>query len=100
MNYRKGWTAFFFEPGKKKSIKCKICYTDCEVEKNKVCSSSSIGTILDKKSNYDFFKCPHVKEEWHIKLEQLVLEKEKTASDKINNLLQEEIDEIKDKYLR
>lgn len=100
MTYRKDWTVFFVEPGKYVNMKCKVCDTECEVERNKIVHNSSVVAMADRKSKFDLFKCPNVEKQWHYKLEKLVLEKEKTASNKISNLLRDEINEIKGKFVR
>ena len=48
-----------------------------------------------KKTRFDQFLCPHAEEEWHQKLEKLVQQKRDNHSTKIDQMLQEEIEEIK-----
>ncbi|MEJ6949421.1 hypothetical protein [Natronospora cellulosivora (SeqCode)] len=100
MSYRKGWTVFFLEPGKYDNKKCRVCDSECEVERNKERYSASIEAMTDRASSWDIFKCPNVEESWHIKLESLVLDKDSLTSNKISKLLQKEIDELKLNNLR
>ena len=55
--------------------------------------------MAKKKTRFDRFKCPHAEEEWHQNLENIVKQKRDNYSTKIDQMLQEEIEEIKTEHL-
>jgi len=95
----KGLSLFTPEPGKYKSIKCRVCGTECSVRRNTVGSRSFVSALEGRKSSFDKFICPHSEKSWHQKMEGIYLEKEKTSSDRLKNMLQREIEELKEKHL-
>jgi hypothetical protein len=99
MTYTTGLTVFNKTPGEKEEMDCNVCESRCEVTRNLFGYHDFGSAMMKKKSRFDQFKCPLAEEEWHQKLEKLILEKRETASSKIKQLLEEEIEEIKAEHL-
>jgi len=99
MTYTTGLTAFNKAPGEKEKMDCNVCDSRCEVKRNILDYKDFGSAMAKKKTRFDRFQCPHVKEKWHQKLEKIVKQKRKNHSTKIDQILQEEIDEIKAEHL-
>ena len=99
MEYRTGLTIFNTNPGEKEEMYCNVCDSKCKVKRDVYWYKDFGSAMAKKKSRFDQFRCPHAEEEWHQKLEKLVIQKRENHSIKIDELLQEEIEEIKTENL-
>ena len=95
MTYTTGLTVFNISPGEKEDMYCSVCDSRCEVRRNVFWFKDFGSAVAKKKTRFDQFICPHAEEEWHQKLEKLVIQKRENHSSKIDQLLQEEIKDIK-----
>ncbi len=94
-SYNTGLTVFNTAPGEKKEMYCNVCESRCEVKRNILDYKDFGSAMAKKKTRFDQFLCPHAKKEWHQKLEKLVEQKRENYSTKIDQMLQEEIEDIK-----
>ena len=99
MSYTTGLTVFNTVPGEKEEMYCNVCDSKCEVKRNILDYKDFGSAMAKKKTRFDRFKCPHAEEEWHQNLENLVKQKKENHSTKIDQMLQEEIEEIKAEHL-
>ena len=95
MTYTTGLTVFNKAPDEKEEMYCNVCNSKCEVKRNVYWFRDFASAMAKHKSRFDQFLCPHAEEEWHQKLEKLVKQKRENHSTKIDQMLQEEIAEIK-----
>ncbi len=99
MTYTKGLTSFNKAPGEKEEMYCNVCDSKCEVKRNILDYKDFGSAMAKKKTRFDHFFCSHAEEEWHKNLENLVKQKRDNYSTKIDQMLQEEIEEIKTEHL-
>jgi hypothetical protein len=95
MAYNTGLTVFNISPGEKEEMYCNVCESKCEVKRDVYWFKDFASAIAKKKTRFDQFICPHAEEKWHQKLEKIVVQRRENQSSKIDQLLQEEIEEIK-----
>ncbi len=89
-----GYTVFNPDPGKYDEMKCKVCDTKCDVERNISGPTSFAAAMAKSKRKHDRFWCPHHEEKWHeqaLKLAQAIRD---MPSKKIAAIMQEELDEL------
>jgi len=99
MSYTTGLTVFNTAVDAKEEMKCNVCGSSCEVKRNVFWYKDFGSAMAKKKTRFDQFSCPHAEEEWHQKLEKIVKQKRENQSTKIDQMLQEEIEEIKAEHL-
>jgi hypothetical protein len=99
MTYTTGLTVFNTNPGEKEKMYCNVCDSKCEVKRNVFGYKDFASAMAKHKSRFDQFLCTHAEEDWHQKLEKLVVQRRENYSSKIDQLLQEEIEEIKAEHL-
>lgn len=64
---RRGWDAFFFDPGTRDDVFCRICGAKCEAKRDCEGPTSYVMSISGNKRKHDSFYCPHIGKGWHEK---------------------------------
>jgi len=77
-------------PHSVQECRCKACDTEMKVEREQAAINSRFGGV----PKHDRFTCPNSGEEWHNQLVRLVVERDKTNSQKLTDIYNEEIKEI------
>lgn len=90
----KGYDAFYEEPGTYDEKLCKVCGEKCLVMRDQfgpVGWATAVGLI---KVPHDYFYCSNSKQLWHQKALEIILEMEKTSSDRLVQLMKLDIDDL------
>jgi len=81
--YHIGWDYFTPEPGSTDKMLCKVCATEMLVRRN-----------VEKPKLHDAFYCKLASENWHLQALALKRRIDGETSQKITELLQEELNEV------
>lgn len=94
--YRAGIDYFTPLAGTEKTIRCKACQEELDVQRDVVRTRGKFGNPLpeDLQRHEDIFTCRNAGEEWHSQIIALLREIDQTASHKLATLLESEIVEI------
>ena len=60
-----GVTIFITKPGEYEELRCSVCGSICDVQRNVMgprCYAEAVGNL---KGLHDKYECPHIEEEWH-----------------------------------
>ena len=91
---QKGYDVFYEEPGKVEEIRCRVCGTECKVDRN-VLGPTGIASAISGRHNYhDQFVCPNTEKKWHYKALKLFVAIEEMPSKRVSDLIQEDLDEL------
>lgn len=71
-----GYDVYFFDTNKLKSLKCRVCNTECKVNKNQLMATSYAESVCGKQHLTDEFVCPNYTQEWHIRKKMKLIEKD------------------------
>jgi len=95
MPYHVGWDFFSPDPGKEESMNCRACGEIMDVTRNVDGPRGWASAMSGRKSLHDAFVCPHAGRGWHDQLIELLKLIRDTPSQKIADMLQEEVDQVK-----
>jgi len=85
---------FYRDPGTTQKMNCRVCGTICVVERD-VYGPANFGMAMAKvKDLYDVFTCPHTSKEWHEKALALVIEIERSPSNRIIELMTLDLEDL------
>lgn len=87
----KGYDFFTTRPGKEESMTCRVCDTECEVERDVYDVTGMVTAMFRHKTLHDRFTCPHHWKWWHKKALKVVQEMENTASTRLVVMLHDEL---------
>lgn len=79
------------DPGKHKSLKCGICGTEMDVQRNTCGPTSFGGAIQGRKRDHDAFHCPHREADWHVQAKKLIGEIRETPSQRLAQIIHGEL---------
>jgi hypothetical protein len=94
MSYHAGWDAFSPKPGEVEKMHCMVCNAEMRVVRNVNGPTSSVEGMAGRKHMHDAFYCNHAEEDWHCQVRILKQRIEKETSNKIAELLTEEMDQV------
>ncbi len=89
-----GCNIFSEEPNTVKEMFCNICGTRCEVEHNRLGSTSWSESMAGKSHLHDRFACPNNSKIWHDQALELYMEAEQTASQRLAALIRLDLDDL------
>lgn len=92
--YRLGIDYFRLNPGLNQNLHCKACESVMDVELNKKIKFGRYGQALMTPRIYDIYNCPNTGKRWHNHIVNLKGEIQKTISRKLQQIMEEEIQEI------
>lgn len=95
----KGYDTFFGDVGKYDKIWCRVCLTECDIQRDVVGATGFVEAMARHKHAHDRFICPHAEEDWHKETLKLVQEYENTRSKRLRNLIAQDINDMLDKHL-
>jgi len=86
----------WYEPdaGKVEDAFCGICGDKMDVSRNNGPSGGFAGAMAGHNRKYDVFSCPNRRLAWHLQAKLLKREIEKTPSNTLAEVMQEELDGI------
>lgn len=61
----RGYDAFFPEPGAYKYMNCRVCGSQCQVERSRIGLTGFTEAVCGVERPHDRFICPHADEPWH-----------------------------------
>ena len=64
MTRESGWDIFTPAPGTQQSMRCRVCKTEMNVQRDQVVSKNYVETELGG-HKCDIFTCPHSDDAWH-----------------------------------
>ena len=85
--YVKGYDSFFTEPDTHEQLACRVCGTPCEVARGVYGPTDFASAIGGAATLHDAFHCPQGNAEWHGEALGLVMERDKTASKRLRELI-------------
>ncbi|WP_417380090.1 hypothetical protein [Gimesia sp.] len=88
-----GKQCLYTKPGERSELYCPICDTKCEVKRNcygPTCFAEAVGGLGHL---HDGFTCPHRDEDWHHYASQLIDQKHKCASRRLQDLIDLDLQE-------
>jgi hypothetical protein len=91
MSFHSGWDAFSPSPGTVDKMFCKVCEAEMNVQRNVNGPTSSMEAMGQRKHLHDSFTCGHAEEDWHIQARCLRKKIEEEVSQKLTDLLAEEL---------
>jgi len=91
---RKQYDVFNFTPGSRQKMYCRVCETECRVERNRFGYTCSAAAMVKVKRYHDRFLCPYSHTEWHEQALAIMMEIEQTASPRLVRLLQQDLKAI------
>jgi hypothetical protein len=89
----KGLDVFYTEPGVRKRMSCRVCGSECEVDRNAWGPTGYLMAMGKRSVRHDRFFCRYSEEEWHREACDLVLEIQKTRSRRLRELIQKDLEE-------
>lgn len=92
--FRTHVNSFYVRPGTVDEMRCLICNAVCTVHRNIFSAGSYIEYLGGHKSYYDHFFCPHVGEEWHDNVTNLVHESLKVREREIAEEIMGEVERL------
>ncbi len=81
-------------PGEISEMKCKVCGTVCDVERNCKGMKSMGAAMAGMLNDHDQFTCPRSADEWHIRARKLMEEIARTPSKRLSQIMQDELEEL------
>jgi hypothetical protein len=90
----RGYDVFYEAPGVIDERVCQVCGSVCDVERNRLSSTSWAGAMAKVKTLHDYFYCPHCEEDWHEQALELVQTINTTPSKRLAALLRQDLDEL------
>lgn len=95
--YRSGIDYFTPAVGTKKEMSCQACKGALDMQPDILITRGRFGQPYSEDQQYrvDVFTCRHAGEEWHSQIIALMREIDKTSSQKLSQLLESEIEEIR-----
>ncbi len=90
----KGYDCFFPDPGTEQTMYCRVCKTECNVQRNVYGPTSSVAAMAKKFRLHDLFICPHADTGWHEKALRLVIAIDKTPSKRVAHLMQQDLEDL------
>jgi hypothetical protein len=94
MTYHAGWDHFSPAPGEVDKMNCRVCDAEMKVTRNVNGPTGSIESMAGRKHLHDSFYCDHAEEDWHCQVRILKERIEKETSNKIIELLAEEMNQV------
>jgi len=96
MHYHAGIDYFTPLAGAEKTMRCKACQEEMDVQRDVLRTKGKFGSDLPKEfqRREDIFTCSHAGADWHVQITVLLREIDHTASQKLTSLLEAEIVEI------
>ena len=85
---------YFRAPGTVDSIRCEICGTVCDVQRDIESYTSMASAMAKKKSHVDFFTCPHANTDWHNLAVRLVAAIDETPSRRLAALMHLDLEDV------
>ena len=89
-----GYDVFYEEPDKVEEIRCRVCGTECEVDRNVLGPTGVASAIAGHHNYHDQFVCPNAGERWHYKALRLFVAIEEMPSRRVSDLIQQDLDEL------
>lgn len=89
-----GVTVFFTKPGEADGILCKVCGTECVVDRNIMGPTCFAAAMGGHKSLHDRAECPHSNAEWHDEAYALWKELGETHSNRVRALIEADLIEV------
>lgn len=73
---------------------CDICGDKMEVERKRMGATSLVEAMSGCVHEYDHFKCPNLKEKWHIQVIAIRRKMKETPSKAIEDIMAREVEDI------
>lgn len=89
-----GYEAFFEKPGEIQERRCRVCGTVCEAKRDQVGPTGWAEAVGNHSHLHDYFQCPYTGEAWHRQALELVQAIEKTPSERVAALMQQDLVEL------
>lgn len=61
----RGYDAFFPDPGAYNQMTCRVCGTECRMERSKIGPTAFAEAVSGGERPHDRFICPHADTAWH-----------------------------------
>ena len=81
-------------PGEISEMKCKVCGTVCDVERNCKGIKSVFAGMAGMFEDHDRYTCPRSDDEWHVRARELMEEIARTPSKRLSQIMQDELEEL------
>jgi hypothetical protein len=94
MVLHKGWDILFFDPGKVKLAKCKVCDAQMDGPTLVEGATSWAESVGRRKHLHEEFVCPYHEEKWHLQVLKLKEYAIGLPSANLEKLVRQEIEEI------
>lgn len=96
MSFTSGIDIFFADPGECDSKNCVACGGLMSVQRDCTGPTGWAEAMANRVHPHDTFSCPHHDKDWHKKLVRLVEYRNSCPSQKLKDIVQSEIEEIRD----
>jgi hypothetical protein len=91
---RLGYEIFYTTPGKVSEMRCRVCGSICDVERD-VYGPSNFAQAVNKINDlYDVFTCPIANRDWHAKALNLVIAIEEMPSKRVADLMKQDLEDL------
>lgn len=90
---------FYTPPDTVETMYCKVCGTQCKAERSLTNPTGFAEAMAHRGHWHDEFTCPYRNQRWHEQALELVLEMERTPSNRLAHLIRLDLQDILDKHL-
>lgn len=94
-----GYDVFMADPGTVQGTHCRVCQTQCDVQREVYGPTSFATATAHDFGHHDMFRCPYAGIAWHEQALRLVVEIEATPSKRIAHLMQQDVADLLREHL-
>ena len=87
----KGYDVFFEKPNTVERLKCKVCDSVCNVNRNAYGPTGHLSAMSGNLVLHDHFYCPNIGKQWHDSALDLVQEIDRTQSNRVKKLITKDL---------